>query len=152
VISPQSLGAVTRGMSLAQAQTAAGTSLSSPGDGIYRPTDHTIGGSTVLQFSWGATCFDASRSAGGAGTAVATAAGVGLGDPMSQIALTYGSAAKPFTADPSWTGAGNIPAGILVQSGNGVVLFVGSSSDHRGGNITSIRGGEDSFHASSVFC
>lgn len=152
VISAQSLGAVTRGMTLAQAQAAAGISLSSPGDGIYRPTDHTIAGSTVLQFSWGATCFDASRSGGDPGTAVATAAGVGLGDPMSQIAATYGSAAKPFTADPSWTGAGNIPAGILVQSGNGVLLFVGSSPDHRGGTITSIRGAEDAFHASSVFC
>jgi hypothetical protein len=139
-------------MTVAQAQAAAGTSLSSPGDGIYRPTDHTIGGSTVLQFSWGATCFDASRSAGGPGTTVATAAGVRLGDPMSQIATTNGSAAKPFTADPSWTGAGNIPAGILVQSGNGVLLFVGSSPDHRGGTITSIRGAEDAFHASSVLC
>jgi hypothetical protein len=152
VISARSLGAVTRGMTLAQAQTAAGTSLSSSGDGIYQPADHTLTGATVLQFSYGTTCFDATRSSSGSGTTVATPAGVRLGDPMNQIAATYGSAAKPFTADPSWTGPGNVPAGIIVQSGDGVLLFVGSSADHRGGNITSIRGADDALLASSVFC
>ncbi len=152
VISAHSLGAVTRGMTLVQAEAAAGIGLSSPGDGIFRPTDYTITGSTVLQFSWGVTCFDATRSTGGPGTTVTTSAGVRLGDPMSQIAAAYGSMAKPFTADPTWTGAGNIPAGIIVQTDNGVLLFVGSSSDQRGGTITSIRAAADPFHASSIFC
>ncbi len=152
VITAQSLGAVTRGMTLDQAKTAAGISLSSPGDGIFRPTDHTITGSTVPQFSWGVTCFDATRSTSGPGTTVTTSAGVRLGDSMTQIAATYGSMAKPFTADPTWTGAGNIPAGIIVQTDNGVLLFVGSSSDQRGGTIMSIRGAADAFHASSIFC
>jgi hypothetical protein len=152
VITANSLGAVTRGMTLAQATAASGTSLSMIGDSIYRPTDHTIGGSTTLQFSWGVTCFDATRSTSGPGTTVTTSAGVRLGDPMSQIAAAYGSMAKPFTAAPTWTGAGNIPAGIIVQQGDGVLLFVGSSPDHRGGTITSIRAAADAFHASSVFC
>jgi len=152
VITAHSLGAVTRDMTRTQAEAAAGTALSSPGDGIYRPADHTITGSTVLQFSYGATCFDATRPAGGRGTIVATPAGVRLGDPASQIAAAYGSAARPFTADPAWTGPGNIPAGIIVQSGDGVLLFVGSSPDHRGGTITSIRGAADARLASSVFC
>ena len=152
VITADSLGAVTRGMTLAQAEAAAGTGLASSGDGIFRPTDHTTTGSTVLQFSWGVTCFDATRSTGGSGTTVATSAGVRLGDPMSRLAAVYGSTARPFTADPTWTGAGNIPAGIIVPSGNGVLLFVGSSPDRRGGTITSIRGAADAFHASSILC
>jgi hypothetical protein len=152
VITAHSLGAVTRGMTLAEAKAAAGTSLSLIGDSTYRPTDHTITGSTTLQFSWGATCFDATRSASGPGTTVTTSAGVRLGDPVSRIAAAYGSLAKPFTADPAWTGAGNIPAGIIVQAADGVLLFVGSSPDGRGGTVTSIRGAADAFHASSVFC
>ena len=152
VITAHSLGAVTRGVTPTQAEAAAGTKLSMIGDGIYRPTDHTISGTTVLQFSWGATCFDATRTTPGPGTTVTTSAGIRLGDLMSRIATIYGSAAKPFTADPTWTGPGNIPAGTIVQSGDGVLLFVGSSADHRGGTITSIRGAEDAFHASSVFC
>jgi hypothetical protein len=152
VITAHSLGAVTRGMTLAQAKTAAGTSLSLIGDSIFRPTDRTITGSTVLQFSYGATCFDAHRSGSGPGTIVTTTAGVQLGDPMNQISAAYGSRAKPFTADPTWTGPGNIPAGIVVQQGDGVLLFVGSTPDHRGGTITSIRGAADAFGASSVFC
>jgi hypothetical protein len=152
VITAHSLGAVTRGMTPTRADAAAGTKLAMIGDGIYRPTDHTISGTTVLQFSWGTTCFDATRSASGPGTTVTTPAGVHLGDLMSRIAAIYGSAAKPFTADPTWTGAGNIPAGIVVQSSDGALLFVGSSTDHRGGTIASTRGAEDTFHASSVFC
>lgn len=152
VITAHSLGAVTRGMTLAQAKVAAGTSLSMIGDGIYRPTTATTTGSTVLQFSWGVTCFDAHRSTSGPGTTVATSAGVRLGDPMSQLSATYGAKAKPFSADPTWTGAGNIPAGTIVQQGDGVLLFVGSTTDGRGGTITSIRGAADAFHASSVFC
>ena len=152
LITAHSLGAVTRGMTLAQAKAAAGTSLSSVGDSIERPADQTLTGSTTLQFSWGATCFDASRSGSGPGTTVASPAGVRLGDPVSRIAAAYGASAKPFTADPTWTGAGNIPAGIIVQQGDGVLLFVGSTPDGRGGTITSIRGAADAFHASSVFC
>lgn len=152
VITAHSLGAVTRGMTLAQAKAAAGTSLSLIGDGIFRPTDRALTGSTTLQFSWGVTCFDGARSASGPGTTVTTSAGVRLGDPMSRIAAVYGALAKPFTADPTWTGAGNIRAGIVVQAGDGVLLFVGSSPDGRGGTVASIRGAADAFHASSVFC
>lgn len=152
LITPHSLGAVTRGMTLAQAKVATGTSVSSPGDSIFRPTDQTLTGSTTLQFSYGATCFGAFRSGSGPGTTVTTAAGVRLGDPMSKIAATYGSLAKPFTADPTWTGPGNVSAGIVVQQGDGVLLFIGSTPDMRGGTITSIRGAANAFAASSVFC
>jgi hypothetical protein len=152
VISTHSLGAVIRGMTLVQAEAAAGIGLSLVGDGIFRPTDRTITGSAVLQFSWGATCFDAARSTSGPGTTVTTSAGVRLGDPMGKISAAYGSMAGPFTADPNWTGAGNIPAGIIVRLHDGVLLFVGSSPDRRHGTITSIRGAVDAFHASSVFC
>jgi hypothetical protein len=152
VITAHSLGAVTRGMTGAQAEAAAGVSLTSPGDEILQPADHTITGSTTLRISWGDTCFDATRATSGPGTTVTTSAGVNLGDPMSRIAAAYGSAAAPFTADPTWPGPGNVPAGIIVQVSDGVLLFVGSSPDGRGGAITSIRGDADAFHASSLFC
>lgn len=151
-ITPRSLGAVTRGMSLADARTAAATPLTMIGDGIFQPADRSLTGSTTLQFAWGATCFDATRMGSGSGTVVSTQAGVRLGDPMSRIAAAYGSAAVPFTADPNWTGAGNVHAGVLVNFSDGVLLFVGSAPDGRSGTITSIRGAADAFHASSSLC
>lgn len=151
-ITDHSLGAVSRGMSLTQAKAAAGTALSSPGDGIFQPTDAALTGSTRLQFSWAVTCFDAFRSGSGNGTSVSTSAGVRLGDQMSRVRTVYGSRATPFTADPNWTGPGNIPTGVIVQFSDGVLLFVGSSADRRGGTIASIRGASDARTASSTFC
>jgi hypothetical protein len=151
-ITDHSLGAVSRGMSLTQAKAAAGTALSSPGDGIFQPTDAALTGSTRLQFSWAVTCFDASRSGSGNGTSVSTSAGVRLGDQMSRVRTVYGPQATPFTADPNWTGPGNIPTGVIVHFNDGVLLFVGSSADRRGGTIASIRGASDARTASSTFC
>jgi hypothetical protein len=139
-------------MTLAQAEAVAGMALSSPGDGIFQPTDDTLTGSTRLLFSWGATCFDASRAGSGTGTSVSTSEGVRLGDPTGRLRTVYGARAEPFTANPNWTGPGNIPAGIIVHFSDGVLLFVGSSADGRGGTITSIRGAADARTASSSFC
>jgi hypothetical protein len=152
VLTERSLGAVKRGMTPQQAEAAAGVPLTNIGDGIYRPTDTGIGGSTSIRFGWATTCFDATRTHTGTGTRITTAAGVALGDPMTRIVTAYGASATPFTADPNWTGPGNIPAGVLVRFNDGVLLFVGTSADKRGGTISSIRGAPDARTASSLLC
>ena len=149
-ITDHSLGAVTQGMTLAQAEAAAGVNLESEGDGVYHPTNQVTGATHLL--ITGETCFDASRTGPGPGTVVSTPAGVSLGEPMSRVFSVYGRQAQNFMADPAWSGPGNVPAGIMVQFTGGVLLFVGSSSDGGGGDITSIRGAVDSRAASSLFC
>jgi len=151
LITESSLGAVQRGMTNDAAQRAAGVTLGGIGDGIVRPTDASIGGSTQLQYSWGTTCFDAFRSHGGSGTRVITSAGIALGDPMSRVRSAYPNA-TPFTADPNWGGPGNVKGGLLVRFHDGVLLFVGTSPDRRGGRISSIRGAPTARTASSYFC
>ena len=133
------------------AERAAGVPLAGIGDSIVRPTDASTGGSTQLQYSWGTTCFDAFRSHRGRGTRVVTPAGVGLGDPMSRVLSAYPNATT-FTADPNWGGPGNVKGGLLVRFHDGVLLFVGTSPDLRGGTIASIRGAPTASTASSYFC
>ena len=71
---------------------------------------------------------------------------------MSRVSAAYGAQAKQFTPDPHWTGPGNLSGGIEVQLSDGVLLFVGSSSDKASGTIISIRGAPDPRTASSTLC
>jgi hypothetical protein len=151
VITENSLGAVHRNMTGTAAAHAAGLPLADVGDGVVRPKDTSIGGGTQLQYSWGATCFDAFVRSSERGTRVWTPAGVALGDAMSHVRSDYPNATR-FVPDPAWTGPGYVKGGLLVRYEDGVLLFVGGSADGLGGTITSIRGAPAVRTAASLFC
>jgi hypothetical protein len=89
-ITPHSLGAVTIGMTLEQASTAAGEPLAQVGDGVAYPQGGTTSGLSVsLQVSNKVRCVAAAATKGA--PTVVTPQGFRLGGTLAQLKAVYGS-------------------------------------------------------------
>ena len=135
-ISPTSLGAVTIGMSLSQAQQAAGVAFDGTGDGFSYPT--TLPSGFPHDFVSGiptVTCLGAEAKQP-ASQAVSTPEGFQLGQSVQTLLSIYGSRAT-YKPAPTQGGMTN-NAGYVVSEGSGNLVFVVGPD---GSTITEIAGG-----------
>jgi pimeloyl-ACP methyl ester carboxylesterase len=146
-ITPTSLGQVHLGMTLTQAQAAAGVVFDGAGDGYTYPEELPAG--YAHDYVGGAygnhpvTCIGTRGSATSTQT-VSTPEGVSLGDPASKVTQVYRSAAA-FVPMP--TGGGLDPrAGYVVKTGQGTLAF---AVDSPTGPITGIAAGGPTLTPSS---
>lgn len=129
VITPTSLGAVKVGMSVPEAEAAAGKPFDGSGDGAHYPK-----GSPELYIVPPAPCVGVSGPST-ASTTVVTAEGVRLGDSADRIPAVYGGRAQ-YVPAPNF---GRTPAaGYIVGFHDGKLAFVVSQ-----GIVTGIHAGPD---------
>jgi hypothetical protein len=134
-ITPDSLGAVTIGMTIAQASAAAGVQLVPVGDGVFGPRGGTPRGLSVASDPVG--CVAAQQTPGVPG--VATPQGFPLGGTLAQLKALYGSSLR-FVPAPS---GGITPnPGYVVSFPDGNLAFlVGNGTFFRRGSVYMIIGG-----------
>lgn len=135
VITPFSLGRVRTGMSLKEADRAAGLTLEEVGDGFAYPTPGPRAGMAILSVFANNAGPVGCVIAGGAPTAqvISTPEGFVLGESVAQLKQTYG--AKLVYVPAPASGFQPVP-GYVVSEDGGVLAFVLA-----GGRITGIVGG-----------
>ena len=140
-ITARSLGAVRVGMTLADAQQAAGVKFDGFGDGFAYPTSppqgfpHDFVGGTGISPDGVVQCVGTSGTS--AAQTVSTPEGLQLGDPVSRVLAIYGARAR-FVPAPT-TGGMTDYSGYLVSGAEGNLAFVISNqqvSEIEGGNGT----------------
>ena len=138
-ITPDSLGAVTVGMSLDQAQQAAGITFDGAGDGFSYPTTLPtgypyiyVGGTPTV------SCVGASEATGGP-QVVSTPEGVVLGGSVQSLLSIYGSKATYTPAPPPGNGRSDWAGYVVSESSGNLVFVIGSD----GSTIDEIAGGPD---------
>ncbi len=145
-ITPQSLGAVRVGMTLTQAQSAAGVTFDGFGDGFAYPTTlpagfpHDFVGGTGNNPAGVVTCVGSSGLP--TGQSVATPQGLHLGDPESQVVAVYGAQARPVPAPT--TGGMTDYSGYVVSTPTGNFAFVVTNR-----RVSEIEGGDSSLGPNS---
>jgi hypothetical protein len=91
VITQDSLGAVTIGMTLEQASAAAGEPLTPVGDGVYYPRGDESTGLSVQALQGAISCVSASAYQGDPMPHVTTAQGFPLGGTLARLKAVYGA-------------------------------------------------------------
>lgn len=115
VITPKSLGAVRLGMSIPQAEAAAGGAIESVGDGVYRLRG------TGLYFQPGASGVECVGAEADPHRTVTTPEGVRVGDEAGRVADAYGDRAQYL---PAPTGGRTPAEGYVVKAADGTLAFV----------------------------
>ena len=133
VITQDSLGAVTIGMSLEQASAAAGEPLTPVGDGVYYPRGDESTGLSVQAFQGTIGCVSASAYPGDPVPHVTTAQGFPLGGTLARLKAVYGTGLHYVSA----------PAGGIEPRPGYVVSLPGGnlSFSVSGGIVRNISGG-----------
>jgi hypothetical protein len=135
-ITPNSLGAVKIGMSLADVKEAAGVYVGVSGDGFYDSTQLPPGSLALFEQGSTVTCVGASLIHGATPTQrVVTPDGVAVGDPVTKLLGTYGAKA---TFVPAPTDGRTMNAGYVVSSSDGDLAFILDSTQQ---TINGISGG-----------
>jgi hypothetical protein len=120
-ITTDSLGPVTVGMTLQQAEGAAGLTFDGSGDGMYYPTSLPIHLYVGLGSDGTAFCVGASNQAsGGSGVTVTTPSGFTFGESVQQLLSVYGSRA---TYVPAPSGGLSSSPGYVVTTSSGSLAF-----------------------------
>lgn len=124
IITPTSLGAVTTGMTLSQAEDAAGLQFNGAGDGAYYPILTSPDAPHLYIRPNGGANFPACVGAEGDGKGtptVATAEGFQLGGTVTELEAIYG---RRLTYAPMPTGGGISPrAGYVLNEPSGTLTF-----------------------------
>jgi len=140
-ITPRSLGAVRVGMTIEEAQTAAGLFFDGRGDGFWYSTQRPAGyphdfvgqgGPSGAVVCVGAELFDASPRLL---QTVSTPEGIRLGDTVQRLLSVYGSRARYVSAPASGM---TTNAGYVVTESDGNLVFVVDRANRR---IVEIAGG-----------
>jgi hypothetical protein len=120
VITQDSLGAVTIGMTLGQASTAAGEPLMPIGDSVYYPRGDEATGLSVQALRGTIGCVSASDYSGDPVPHVTTAQGFPLGGTLARLKAVYG-ASLHYVPAPS--GGIQIRPGYVVSLPGGNLSF-----------------------------
>lgn len=133
-ITPTSLGGVRVGMTLAEAQAAAGAAFDAAGDGYSYPSTLPAGYPHLYVGRDPVDCVGAE----GASTAqaVATPEGFRLGDSVRALLAVYGSRAR-YVPAPTGGGMTDYAEYIVAEAGGNLVFMV----DPAGQRVTGIAGG-----------
>ncbi|HEY5051487.1 MAG TPA: hypothetical protein VII50_11340 [Acidothermaceae bacterium] len=147
VITGQSLGGVTRGMSSAAAAHAAGVAaFTEVGDGVLQPSGplgssqprlylSNFAGQPAASVGGDFSCVEASGSASGT-SSVVTTRGPRLGDPGTRVREIYGAAAN-FIPMPTTGGIDPNPGYVVHQGQFDLVFKLDASESH----VIAIAGG-----------
>jgi hypothetical protein len=138
-ITPDSLGGVDSGMTIAEAQQAAGITFDGSGDGFYYPTGLPTGYPHLFVGGETVDCVGAESGSSSEPTQqVVTPEGFSLGGTVQSLLAIYGSGAV-YEPAPS-VGGMTDNAGYVVSEGSGDLVFVVGAS---GSTISEIAGGTD---------
>lgn len=143
-ITAESLGAVQLGMTLAQAEAAAGLNFDGMGDGMAYPTalpDHLYVG-LLSDGTVGCVGAGEAQPAGSRQT-VSTPEGFQLGDTVQALLSIYGSRAQSVPAPTSGLSSA---AGYIVADNGGNLLFFVDPTD---ATVTQIAGGPNVTNSNS---
>ena len=133
VITQDSLGAVTIGMTLKQASAAAGEPLTPIGDGVYYPQGNESTGLSVQALQGIIGCVSASAYPGDPVPHVRTAQGFPLGGTLARLKAVYGASLHYV---PAPAGGIEIRPGYVVSLPGGNLSFYVSR-----GIVRNISGG-----------
>jgi pimeloyl-ACP methyl ester carboxylesterase len=153
-----SLGAVTRGMTLAQASKAAGVDIEASGDGDYGPVNvKYLGIFSPGLTAHGVTCFDAANYEPGPTIQpkVITSAGFALGASVANLMHIYGSRLAYSGGTLSIAGLG--PGGERINDGyyihdNGGLLYFQTRNHALSGPIVQITSRPDAPTPAASHC